>query len=109
MKSSLLWSLMWNTDLLWRQCRGIGHHLALKVESCGFPQVAVGNSWFHLSNYRDGSEPLMVSHGCQAFFLVARDIFGFFSSCGRGIRMHLDLRQKFQLPFPVETGILWFV
>ena len=49
---------LWKTELLWRQCRGVGHHLVLKVESCGFRQVAVGNSWFLLSNYGDDSEPL---------------------------------------------------
>ena len=100
---------MGNTEVLWRQCRGTSHHLALKVESCGFPQVVVGNSWFHLSNYADGSELLMVSQGCQASFLIARDTLGFFSSYGRGIGMHLELRRKFQLPFPVVTGILQFV
>ena len=64
---------MGNMELLWRQCRGTGHHLALKVESCGFPHIAVGNSWFHLSNYGDNREPLMISQGCQVSFLIARD------------------------------------
>ena len=41
--------------------QGIGHHLALEVESCGFIQVAVGNSWILSSNYGDGSELLMDS------------------------------------------------
>ena len=91
------------------QCRGIRHHPALKLESCGFPQVEVGISWFLSSIYGDGSEHLMVSQGYQASFLDARDSLGFFSNCGRGIGMHLEFRQKFQLPFPVATRILWFV
>ena len=61
---------------------GIRHHLALKVESCDFTQVAVGNSRFLSSNYGVGSEPLVVSQGCQASFLIARDTLEFFSSCG---------------------------
>ena len=73
------------------------HHPALNVEHCVFPHVAVGNSWFHSSNYGEGSEPLMVSQECQASFLIARDTLGFFSSCGRGIGTHLELRQKFKL------------
>ena len=108
-KSSLLSCLMWNTELLWRKWRGIGHHLALKVESCGLPQVVGGNSCFLSSKYGDGSEPLMVSHGCQASFLVARDTLGFFSNCGRGIWTQLDLRRKYQHLFPVATAILRFV
>ena len=62
--------------MLCTQCRGLRHHLALKVESCGIPQVAVGNLWFHSSNYRDGSEPLMVSQESEASFLIARDTLG---------------------------------
>ena len=85
------------------------HHLTLKVESCGFTPVVVANLWFHSSNYGDGSEPLMVSQGWQASFLIAKDTLGFFSSCGMGIRVHLELRGKFQLPSPVGTGILQFV
>ena len=100
---------MWDTELLWSQCRGIGHHLALKVESYDFTQVAVGNSWFLLSNYGDGCEPLMVSQGCQASFLIARDTLGFFSSCGRGMGTHFELRRKCQCLFPVVTEILQFV
>ena len=100
---------MGNTELLWRQCRGIGHHLALKVETCGFTQVAVGNSWFLSTKNGDDSETLVVSQGCQASSLVARDTLGFFLSCDRGIRMNLELRWKFQHPFTVVTGILQFV
>ena len=64
---------------------------------------------FHSSNYWDGSEPLMVSQGCQASFLVARDTLGFFSSYISGIGMHLELRRKFQLMIPALTGILRFI
>ena len=76
------------------------------VESCGFIQVAVGTSCFILRNYEDGGEPLVVSQGCQASFLVARDTLGFFSSCDRGIGTHIELRPNCQRPFPVETAIL---
>ena len=95
--------------MLWRQCRGIRHHRALNVESCGFTQVVVGNSWFLSSNNRDGSEPLVVSQGCQASFLVAGDTMGFFSSFDRVIGMHLYLRRKIHRSFPVVTAILRFV
>ena len=78
-------------------------------ESYGLPQVVGGNSCFLLSKYGDGSEPLMVSHGHQASFLVARDTLGFFSNCGWGIWRQLDLRRKYQRPFPVATAILRFV
>ena len=67
------------------------------------------DSWFFLSSFGDGSEALMVSQGCQDSFLIARDTLGFFLSHGRGNRTHLELRRKFQHPFPVATGILWLV
>ena len=95
--------------MLWRKWRGIRHHLALNVESFDFTHVGVGNSWFLSSNYGDGSEPLVVSQGCQASFLIARETLGFSSSCDRGIGMHLEVRWKCQGPFPVETAILPFV
>ena len=79
------------------------------MESPVFPQVAVGNSWFPSNNYGDGSEPLVVSQGCQAPILIARDTLGFVSSCGRGIGKHLELRRNFQPPFPVATWILYIV
>ena len=95
--------------MLWRECRGIGNHLALNVEPCGFTHVAVDNSWFLSSNYGDGSEPLVVSQGCHASFLIAKDTLGFSSSFDRGIGTHLELRWKCQSPLPVSTAILLFV
>ena len=79
------------------------------MESCGFTQVVVGNSWFLSSNYGDGSEPLVVSQGCQISYLIARDSLGFFLSCDMDIGMHLKLRREFQRPFPIVTAILRFV
>ena len=86
---------MWNTELIWRQWRGIGHHLALKVESCGFPQVEVSNSWFHSSNCGDSSEPLIVS---QAETLIV-------SRCQRHFGILLELRQGNRDTFGVEAVI----
>ena len=52
-----------------------GNRASSCIESgiCGFTQVAVGNSWFLLSNCGDASEPLIVSQGHQTSFLIARD------------------------------------
>ena len=60
------------------------------MESCGFTQVVVGNSWFLSSNYGDGSEPLVVSQGCQISYLIARDSLGFFLSCDMDIGMQIE-------------------
>ena len=49
-KSRLLTCLIWKTQLLWTQCRGIGPHLAGRGKSHGFSRVAAG-TWGILSSY----------------------------------------------------------
>lgn len=52
-----------NSRLLSRRCRGIGPHLTLMWESCGFSRVAVRSSGFFLSGDRDLRELLVLPQG----------------------------------------------
>ena len=52
-----------NSRLLSRCCRGIGPHLALVRESCGFSRVAAGSSGFFLGGDRDRRELLVLPQG----------------------------------------------
>ena len=52
-----------HSRLLSRRCRGIGPHLALVGESCGFSRVAAGSSGFFLGGDRDLRELLVLPQG----------------------------------------------
>ena len=105
MKSRLLSCLMWNTELLFTQCRGIGHHLAAREKCHGFSRVAREPGLY----FRDMTGMDVFVQRRQDSWLVARDTPGFSLRLGRAIGMAFNVRQETKCPFPVAKGILEFL
>ena len=101
--------LVGNMEVLCKQCRGIGPHLAAKGKSHGFSRVAAG-TWDIISSFSgDGHSKLVFVQRCQDSCLVMRDTTGIYTSLGRAIRMLLEVRREIECPFPYATVILGFL
>ena len=104
-KSMPLMCFLENTELLCKQCRGIGPHLPAREKSHGFSRVAAG-TWGIFSSYsRDDPSKLVFVQRCQDSCLVMRDTFGISTSLGRAIWTLLELRRETENPFLVATMI----
>ena len=101
--------LMGNTEQLCMQCRGIGHHLAVRGKSHTFSRVAVA-TWCIFSSYSaDGPCKLLFVQQHEDSCLVMRDTSGISLRLGSAIGMLLEVRRETQCPFPVATVILGFL
>ena len=107
--SSPITCLMWNMELPCKQCRGIGPHLAARVNSHVFSRVAAG-TWVTFSS-DGGDEPkkLVFGQRNQHSYPVTRDNSGISMSFGRIIRTLLQVRRETEGPFRVPTVILGFL
>ena len=74
---------MWNTELLWRQCRGIGPHLVVRGEISWFFSSCGGNLGF----------PLELWRGCSLNTRVFSATSGLLSSFQRHLGILLELWQ----------------
>ena len=100
---------MGNTQLHWRQCRGIRPHLGAMGKSHDFSPV-VGGTWSIYSSYGgDCPSKLVFVPRCQDSCLVTRDTSEISSRLGRAKGTLLKVRQPAHGPFPVATGILGFL
>ena len=91
------------------QCRGIGHHLAVRGKSHTFSRVAVA-TWCIFSSYSaDGPCKLLFVQQHEDSCLVMRDTSGISLRLGSAIGMLLEVRRETQCPFPVATVILGFL
>ena len=100
---------MENTELLYRQCNGIGPHLAARGKSRAFSRFAAGTRGIFSSYSRDGPSKLVFVQRCHDSCLVVRDTSGFSSTLCRSIGKPLEVRWETQGPFPVASGILGFL
>ena len=102
-------SLIGNTELLSKQCRGIMPHLAARGKSHEFSRVAAGTWCIFLSYGGDGH----LKHGfflrSQDSWLVMTDTLGSSTRFGRKIRKHLQVRREAKRPLLVGTVILVFL
>ena len=107
--SSPLTCSMRNMELLCKQSRGIGPHLAARVNSHIFSRVAAG-TWVTFSRYGgDDNTKLVFAHRSQHSFPVTRDNTGISMRLGRAIQTLLQVRQETEGPFRVATVILGFL
>ena len=107
--SSPLTCLMRNMELPCKQSRGIGPHLAVRVNSHVFSRVAAGN-WVTFSNYgRDDPIKLVFAQGSQHLGPVKRDNSRISMRLGRAILTVLQVRRETEGPFRVAIMILGFL
>ena len=72
-------------ECLFRYCRGIEPHLALREESRVVSRVAAGSFGFLSSFQGYLKEPFVFPQGSQAYYQIVRGTSGFLSSRFRGI------------------------
>ena len=101
--------MLWNTELLCTQCRGIWPYPTVRGISHGFSQVAAGNCGIFSSYNGNSLSKLVFFEQCQDTCLVAWDTLGYSSRLGRAIGMPLKVRQQTQCPLLVVTVILRFL
>ena len=100
---------MRNMELPCKQSRGIGPHLAVRVNSHVFSRVAAGN-WVTFSNYgRDDPIKLVFAQGSQHLGPVKRDNSRISMRLGRAILTVLQVRRETEGPFRVAIMILGFL
>ena len=98
-----------NTELICKQCWGIGPHIVEKGKSHGFSQVAAG-TWGIFSSYSgDDTSKLVFVHQCQDSCVVTRNTSGISTRLGRAIRMLLEAWQETEFILVVYTVILGFL
>ena len=78
-------------------------HLALTGNLVVFLELQ-GKLWAPLRQVQGLSELLMLPHGSQASFQVARGTSGFYSSGFRGLGPHQELIQETQAPLQLRQG-----
>ena len=93
-KSSLLSCFMWNTELLWRQCRGIGPHLTVSGKISWFFSSCGGNLGF----------PLDLQWGCSLNTRVFSVTSGLLSSFHGHFVILLESWQVIRDTSRVEEG-----
>ena len=100
---------MRNMELPCKQSRGIGPHLAVRVNSHVFSRVAAGN-WVTFSNYgRDDPIKLVFAQGSQHLGPVKRANSRISMRLGRAILTVLQVRRETEGPFRVAIMILGFL
>ena len=107
-KSRLLTRLMGNMELLCKQFKGIGPHLAEGEVSWYFSSCG-GNLGIFSSYGGDGHSKLMFVQGHQVSCIVTRDTSGISSRLATAIRMLLIVRWETECAFLFATVILGFL